>query len=132
MRRDNGFRPAISTTEYISVMSLTSTYGAVLPDAIVDTISFGTPTGSVRIAAVIIAVPPPPPSPSTPSNRPAAKSAGTSAHAPRCIVSTALPRSPRARSTPISSPPARATSADGMSGVKGGSLRMPRSMTSVW
>ena len=60
----------MSTTEYISVMSLTSTYGAVLPDAIVDTITFGTPTGSVRIAAVIIVVPPPPPRPSTPSKRP--------------------------------------------------------------
>ena len=36
----------MSTTEYIIVMSFTSTYGAVLPDAIVDTISFGTPTGS--------------------------------------------------------------------------------------
>ena len=47
IRRDNGFSPAMSTTEYISVMSLTSTYGVVLPDAIVDTISFGTPTGSV-------------------------------------------------------------------------------------
>ena len=69
MRRDSGFRPAMSTTEYISVMSLTSTYGAVLPEAIVETMTFGTPTGSVRIAAVIIVVPPPPPRPSTPSKR---------------------------------------------------------------
>ena len=89
MRRDSGFSPAMSTTEYISVTSFTSTYGAVLPDAIVDTITFGTPTGSVRIAAVIIVVPPPPPRPSTPSKRPCAYHAGSSAHAPRCITSTA-------------------------------------------
>ena len=62
----------MSTTEYISVMSLTSTYGAVLPEAMVETISLGTPTGSVRIAAVIIVVPPPPPRPSTAWKRPAA------------------------------------------------------------
>ncbi len=33
----------MSTTEYIIVMSFTSTYGAMLPDAIVETITFGTP-----------------------------------------------------------------------------------------
>ena len=49
MRRDSGFSPAMSTTEYIIVMSFTSTYGAVLPDAIVDTMTLGTPTGSSRI-----------------------------------------------------------------------------------
>ena len=60
----------MSTTEYISVTSLTSTYGAVLPEAIVETMTFGTPTGSVRIAAATIVVPPPPPRPRTPSKRP--------------------------------------------------------------
>ena len=32
------------------------------PEAIVETISFGTPTGSARIASAAIAVPPDPPS----------------------------------------------------------------------
>ncbi len=100
----------MSTTEYMSVTSFTSTYGAMLPEAIVDTMTFGTPTGSVRIAAVTIVVPPPPPRPSTPSNRPSAYQAGRRAHAPRCIASTACPRSPRARSVARSVPAARATS----------------------
>ncbi len=54
--------PATSTTEYIIVTSTVPTYGLVSPDATVETISFGTPTGSARIAFVAIVVPPVPPS----------------------------------------------------------------------
>lgn len=66
IRRDSGLSPAMSSTEYIMVTSLTPTYGAVSPEAMVETMSLGTPTGSRRIAAVARAVPPPPPSPNTP------------------------------------------------------------------
>ncbi len=121
----------MSMTDGISVMSVTSTYCAVLPEASVETISFGTPTGSVRIAAVIIAVPPPPPRPSTASMRPSRCRAGTSAQAPRSIASMAGPRSRAARSAARSAPPARATSAAGTSAANGGSPRTPRSITSV-
>jgi uncharacterized membrane-anchored protein len=60
-RRDTRLRPDTSTTEYIIVMSLTSTYGATLPDAMVDTISFGIPTGSACMAVEPMEVPPDPP-----------------------------------------------------------------------
>ena len=59
------------------------------PAAIVETISFGTPTGSARIAAVAIAVLPEPPAPSTPSIRPSACSRRASAAAASAIVPTA-------------------------------------------
>ena len=39
----NGFRPRMSVTEYIMVMSLMSTQGATLPEAIVETITLGKP-----------------------------------------------------------------------------------------
>src|SRR5215207_5341809 len=79
----------------------------------VETISFGTPTGSARIAAVAIAVFPDPPAPSTPSIRPSACSRRASAAAASAIVPTAVPRSvSEARSAPISP----ASSAAGMSG----------------
>src|SRR4029079_18816193 len=42
---------AMSTTEYIIVTSTEPTYGPVSPDATVETMSFGTPIGSCRIAS---------------------------------------------------------------------------------
>ena len=51
IRADTRLTPAMSTTEYIIVTSTAPTYGRVSPDATVETISFGTPTGSARIAA---------------------------------------------------------------------------------
>ena len=42
----------MSTTEYIIVTSTEPTYGLVSPEATVETISFGTPIGSSRIACV--------------------------------------------------------------------------------
>ena len=102
--------PAMSTTEYIIVTSTAPTYGRVSPEAIVDTISFGTPTGRARIADVAIDEPPEPPSPRTPSSRPSACSRRTISAAPRAITATAAPRSPAAASSFTSAPAARATS----------------------
>ena len=59
--------------------------------------SFGTPTGSVRIAAVPIAVPPPPPIETTPSMRPSRWSRAATSAAPRAAAAIASPRSSRAR-----------------------------------
>jgi hypothetical protein len=50
IRADTRLTPAMSTTEYIIVTSTAPTYGRVSPDATVETRSFGTPTGSARIA----------------------------------------------------------------------------------
>src|SRR2546429_582093 len=44
------FIPAISTTEYITAMPLAPTSGRVSPEARVETMNLGTPTGSSRIA----------------------------------------------------------------------------------
>ncbi len=70
IRAEIRLTPEMSTTEYIIVTSTAPTYGRVSPDARVETISFGTPTGSARIARVAIDEPPEPPSASTPSTRP--------------------------------------------------------------
>ncbi len=107
--------PAMSTTEYIIAMSTAPTYGRVSPDPTVDTISFGTPTGSRCIACVTSDVPPVPPMPTTPSSRPSRCSRSTMAAAPRDMVSTAAPRSPAAASSSTSAPAARATSRRGTS-----------------
>ena len=70
IRAEIRLMPAMSTTEYIIVTSLAPTYGRVSPEATVETISFGTPTGSARIACVAIDVPPEPPSASDPVEPP--------------------------------------------------------------
>ncbi len=88
-RRDTRLRPDTSTTEYIIVMSLTSTYGATLPDAIVDTISFGRPTGSACMAVAPIEVPPEPPMLKTASNLPSSASSLARARAPMPMISSA-------------------------------------------
>lgn len=54
-------RPATSTTEGIIIISLVPTYGAVFPDATVDTIILGTPIGNALMAGVTSEVPPVPP-----------------------------------------------------------------------
>ena len=66
MRADTWLMPAMSTTEYIIVTSTAPTYGRVSPEASVETISFGTPTGSSRMACVAIEEPPEPPRASDP------------------------------------------------------------------
>jgi hypothetical protein len=60
----------MSTTEYIIVTSEAPTYGLVSPEATVETISFGTPTGSWRIAKEASAELPDPPIEATASRRP--------------------------------------------------------------
>jgi hypothetical protein len=89
MRRDRRFKPETSTTECIIVMSLTPTYGPTLPEAMVDTMSLGMPTGSAFMAVVPMEVPPEPPRLMTPSNLPSAASLTASARAPRPMISSA-------------------------------------------
>ena len=62
IRAEIRLTPAMSTTEYIIVTSTEPTYGLVSPEATVETISFGTPIGSCRIAYVASDEPPEPPS----------------------------------------------------------------------
>ena len=50
IRAETRLTPAMSTTEYIIVTSTEPTYGLVSPEATVETMSFGTPIGSSRIA----------------------------------------------------------------------------------
>jgi len=78
-------------TEYIMQMSLGPTYGRTSPEATVETMIFGMPMGSARMAGVASAVPPEPPAEITPptSRRPARKRSKAMA-----IAVTALPRSP--------------------------------------
>ena len=47
------------------MMSEAPTYWATSPDAMVETMIFGTPTGSARMAGATMAVPPDPPADST-------------------------------------------------------------------
>ena len=97
IRAETRLTPEMSTTEYIIVTSTAPTYGRVSPEASVETISFGTPTGSARIARVAIDEPPEPPSARIAVEPPSACRPRTTASAPAAIASTAAPRSPRAR-----------------------------------
>ena len=78
-------------TEYIIAMSAGPTYGATLPDATVETITFGRPTGRARIPGVMIAVPPDPPMPMMPPIDDSL--ARTNASNATAIAPTASPRS---------------------------------------
>jgi hypothetical protein len=98
----------------------------------VETISFGTPTGSARIAEVPIVVPAEPPREISASTFPSACRRETTAAAPRAIAATASPRSRRLRSADREAPPASATSAAATSGAKAGSPTIPVSMTTVF
>ena len=62
--------PATSATLYIMVTSLHPTYGPTSPDAMVDTITLGKPTGSDLKAGAMRAVSPDPPIPIMPENSP--------------------------------------------------------------
>ena len=90
-RSEMRLMPDTSVTEYIMQMSDGPTYGRTSPDATVDTITFGTPIGSRRIACVASAVPPEPPAETRPprSRRRATKCSNAIA-----ISVTAVPRSP--------------------------------------
>ena len=63
------------------------------PEATVETISLGTPTGRSRIACAAIDELPEPPTAAAPSRRPSACSRASTAAAPRPMASTAAPRS---------------------------------------
>src|SRR6185503_1432521 len=91
-------------------MSVSPTYGRTSPEAIVETISFGTPTGSRCIAAAASDVPPLPPRARIPSSRPSPWSRVTTSAAPSRIAAIAAPRSPASASALRSAPPAVATS----------------------
>ena len=97
-------------------------YGRVSPEATVETISFGTPTGRPRIAMPAIDELPEPPTETIPSSRPSACSFLTTSAAPRAMASTAAPRSPASASAPASAPAAAATSWRDTSGAR--SLRL--------
>ena len=131
MRLEISLRPSASTTEGIMMMSLVPTYWATLPEAMVETITLGTPTGRARMAGVAREVPPLPPMERMPSSLPRAKSSGTSFSAPRAITSMASPRSFLAASAARSTPTAAATSALLTSGVNRGS-KTPVWMQRVW
>ena len=74
------------------------TYGRVSPRRRVETISFGTPTGSARIAcAAIDELPEPPTAAGSRRAGPPRAAAATISAAPRPIASTAAPRSPASR-----------------------------------
>jgi hypothetical protein len=127
IRAETWFTPAMSTTEYIIVTSTEPTYGLVSPDATVETMSFGTPIGSSRIAWVTRAEPPEPPRPPIASSRPSAWSRFTISAAPRAIVSIAAPRSPAEARASASAPTAAATSSRVTSGAASGSPTIPAS-----
>jgi hypothetical protein len=65
----------------------------VSPEATVETMSLGTPTGRSRIAWAAIEEFPDPPTAAVPSSRPSPCRRISTAAAPRPIASTAAPRS---------------------------------------
>src|SRR5918998_1158484 len=87
-------------------MSTAPMYGLVSPDATVETMSFGTPTGRSRIARAATDELPDPPSDSAPSTRPSPCSRRSTSAAPRPMASIAAPRSPASRSAAWSAPAA--------------------------
>ena len=124
--------PATSVTEAIIAMSATPTYSRVSPAAIVETISFGTPTGSACIARVAIAVLPEPPAARMPWMAPSPCSRRASTAAASAIAVTAAPRSPASVSAARSTPAAAATSSRAMSGSQPcGGPPVPTSATST-
>src|SRR4051812_47338531 len=123
--------PAMSTTEYIIVTSTAPTYGRVSPDASVETISLGTPTGRSRIACAAIDELPEPPTAATPSSRPSACSRASTEAAPLPMAATAPPGPPARASSEWSAPPARATSSRDTSASTCGSPSTPQSTSST-
>ena len=96
----------------------------------VDTMTLGTPMGSLRMPAVAMAVPPEPPMENTPSKRPFAYSVGRSFSTPRVMVSVAKARSFFSTMVDISMSTAAATSVLGTSGMVCGS-KTPQWMVRV-
>ncbi|MNC28541.1 hypothetical protein D3C75_767510 [compost metagenome] len=115
------FSPATSTTDGIMTISLVPTYGAVFPEATVETITLGTPIGNARIPGVTSEVPPVPPKEIIPSNLPCLYNSGTNFSIPLANNSVASALSFLATSSSILTPAAAATSLLEISGVKVGS-----------
>ena len=98
--RSTWFRPAISTTEYINVMSVSSTMGPVSPLAIVDTINLGNPIGSASLMTVAASdVPPDPPADIMPSMKVPSKLSNSSFTSFVAQPAITLITSPRGRSS---------------------------------
>ncbi len=125
--RDTELMPDTSTTLYIIVRSLLSTYGATSPPAMVLTRTFGTPMGSARMAWAAMAEPPLPAAASTACSLPSRYRSRTTRVTPSAIAATAAPRSPAARRSAGSCPAARATVSAGTSatGPPSGGGRTP-------
>ncbi len=85
--------PRMSTTVLSMKMSLSATNWRTVPDASVLAMTFGTPSGSARIAAVAIVVPAEPPRPRTPATSPRACASRVNRAAPSAAQVTASPRS---------------------------------------
>src|SRR4051812_30204483 len=125
------FKPLMSTMVGIIAMSFTPTKPRTSPLASVDTMTFGIPSGSARIAAVPIDVPAPPPIAIMASSSPRSSNRCTMTLAPRLIAVTARPRSASETSAASDAPPAVATSSRVMKGVNAGWPRTPTSTTST-
>ena len=93
--------PRMSTTELSMKMSLSPTNCRTMPDASVLIITFGTPSGSARIAAVAMVVPADPPRPRMPDTSPRAYASRASLAAPAAAFVTASPRSALFRTASI-------------------------------
>ena len=121
----------MSTIGYSMAMSFVPTNGRVSPDASVETISFGKPAGSDRIAVVPMVVPAEPPREIRPWILPSSKSRRTTTAAPSAMAAMLLPRSRAASRSSSFCPAAVATSPREMSDVKAGASSTPQSITSV-
>ena len=88
MERETAFGPPTrSATEKRNAMSLLPMYGRMLPEATVETMSFGNPMGSPRMAMEPMAVPWFPPIAIAPSRRPDRKRSSRQRAAPAPIRS---------------------------------------------
>ena len=90
-RSEMRLMPETSVTAYIMQMSAGPTYGLTSPEATVDTMTFGTPMGRRRMAAVASAVPPDPPAEMMP---PRSRRVPMKRSKALPISTTAEPRSP--------------------------------------
>ena len=131
MARLMRFMPATSTMEGMKVTSLVPAKALTSPPPTVDTITFGTPTGSSRMAVVASEVPPLPPMPMMPSRRPSPCRRLTTAASPRAMVAIASSLCPPDARCARSPPPAAHTSARATSGANAGSPITPKSTTRV-
>src|SRR5690349_14797489 len=113
------------------VTSFAPMYGRVSPEASVETISFGRPTGSSRIAAAATEALPEPPIAAMPCRRPSRCRRSATMPAPRPLTSMAWPRSPARTRSACSAPAALATSSRATSAETCGSPITPASISTT-